>query len=51
MTVMLDGMVRRDNAVPLVDDRSEHTVEVSVLGGTRAPAPRTAAREEALSPT
>jgi cellobiose phosphorylase len=51
MTVILDGMVRRDKAVPLVDDRSEHTVEVSVLGGTRAPAPTSAAREGALSPT
>jgi cellobiose phosphorylase len=51
MTVILDGMVRRDKAVPLVDDRSEHNVEVSVLGGTRAPAPTSAAREGALSPT
>jgi cellobiose phosphorylase len=28
IAVVVDGQVRRDAAVPLVDDRQEHTVEV-----------------------
>jgi cellobiose phosphorylase len=31
ITVVVDGTVRPDAAVPLVDDRQEHTVEVTVL--------------------
>jgi cellobiose phosphorylase len=33
VTVVVDGTVRPDGAAPLVDDRREHTVEVSVFGG------------------
>jgi cyclic beta-1,2-glucan synthetase len=36
-TVTLDGAVRPDAAVPLVDDRQAHSVEVNFVGGTRAP--------------
>jgi len=31
VTVTVDGMPRRDEAVPLINDRIDHTVEVSVL--------------------
>ena len=36
--VTLDGVERADPAIPLVDDRAVHTVEVRVVG-TGAPAP------------
>ena len=36
--VTLDGVERTDPAIPLVDDRATHTVEVRVVG-TGAPAP------------
>ena len=31
VTVTVDGMPRRDEAVPLINDRIDHTVEVSIL--------------------
>jgi cellobiose phosphorylase len=31
VTVTVDGMARRDQAVPLINDRNDHAVEVSVL--------------------
>jgi len=34
MTVVVDGAVQPDAAVPLVDDGQAHAVEISVLGGT-----------------
>jgi cellobiose phosphorylase len=34
MTVVVDGAVQPDAAVPLVDDGQVHTVEISVPGGT-----------------
>jgi hypothetical protein len=33
MTVVVDGTVQPDGAVPLVDDRHEHAVEISVATG------------------
>jgi cellobiose phosphorylase len=32
MQVMVDGLVLDDSAIPLVDDRLEHSVEVQILG-------------------
>ena len=36
--VWLDGALQVDNAIPLVDDRSEHAVEVVVRSSPRTPA-------------
>jgi cellobiose phosphorylase len=37
ITVVVDGTVQLDAAVPLVDDGQAHTVEVRLAGGTPAP--------------
>jgi hypothetical protein len=34
MTVVVDGAVQPDGAVPLVDDGQAHAVEISVPGGS-----------------
>jgi hypothetical protein len=31
VTVTVDGVPRRDQAVPLINDRNDHAIEVSVL--------------------
>jgi cellobiose phosphorylase len=36
MTVTVDGMERDDKAIPLVDDRREHSVEVKIPAKTQA---------------